>query len=118
MVEEDHLRPDQDPVCSCFTAPGKYLVIDTELGMDNNYAQASLLVCPLCGQHWLRYFYELEAFTASGRWYLGAVTQDQVAGLTAEKAKEILESLTWYFYAGSYYGGKSGRTSGRIFLNP
>ena len=52
----------------------------------------------------VRYFYEVEAFTASGRWYLGAITG--------------LEGLGWYFYGDSYYGGKNGRASGRTFLNP
>lgn len=84
--------------------------------MDNHYAEVSLLVCSLCGQRWLRYFYELEAFTASGRWYLGAIPREHAARLTAESAKTTLESISWYFYGGSYYGGKSGKTSGRIWL--
>jgi len=84
--------------------------------MDDHYAEVSLLVCSSCGQRWLRYFYELEAFTASGRWYLGAITGEQAARLTAENAKATLESLNWYFYGGSYYWGKSGKTSGRIWL--
>ena len=84
--------------------------------MDDHYAEVSLLVCSSCGQRWLRYFYELEAFTASGRWYLGAITGEQAARMTAESAKATLESLNWYFYGGSYYWGKSGKTSGRIWL--
>jgi hypothetical protein len=118
MAEIDHRQPGQDPLCSCFIAPGKYLVVDTELGMDGNFAEVSLLSCSLCSQKWLRYFYEVEAFTASGRWYLGAITKGQASHLMAENAKSILEGLSWYFYGGSYYGGKSGRTSGRIWLNP
>jgi hypothetical protein len=86
--------------------------------MDGNFAQVSLLTCSVCGQKWLRYFYEIEAFTASGRWYLGAIQAEQAALLTIENAKATLEELSWYFYGGSYYGGRSGRTSGRIFLNP
>jgi len=86
--------------------------------MDGNFAEVSILVCSLCGQRWLRYFYELEAFTASGRWYLGAITAEQASLLTAENAKATLEGLSWYFYGGSYYEGKSGRTSGKISLIP
>jgi len=86
--------------------------------MDGNFAEVSILVCSLCGQRWLRYFYELEAFTASGRWYLGAITAEQASLLTAENAKATLEGLSWYFYGGSYYGGKSGRASGKISLIP
>ena len=118
MVEEDHNQPEQAASCGCFTAPLHFLVNDIELGMDNNFALVSLLTCPVCGQQWLRVFYEVEAFTASGRWYLGAITGEQAALLTAENAKAILDSLSWYLYGGSYYGGKSGRVSGRISLNP
>ena len=86
--------------------------------MDENFAEVSLLICPVCGQRWLRYFYEVEAFTASGRWYLGAIDAEQASLLTAENAKATLENSSWYFYGGSYYGGRSGRGSGRIILNP
>jgi hypothetical protein len=90
---------------------------EKELGMDANFAEVSLLTCSVCGQHWLRYFIEFEAFTASGRWYLGAITAEQASSLTAQNAKSTLENLSWYFYGGSYYRGRIGRTSGRIFLD-
>jgi hypothetical protein len=118
MAEIDHHQLAQAASCGCFSTPIQSLMDEVELGMDHNFAQVSLLACPQCSQLWLRYFYEIEAFTASGRWYLGAITKDQASRLAAEKAKETLESLGWYFYGGSYYGGKSGRTSGRIWLNP
>jgi hypothetical protein len=108
----------QSESCGCFTGPNRLLEKEKYLGMDENFAEVSLLVCPDCGQRWLRYFYEVEAFTASGRWYLGAIQPEQAALMTAAKAKTTLESLGWYFYGGSYFGGRSGRTSGRIYLNP
>ena len=83
--------------------------------MDAIYAQVTLQVCPECSQAWLRYHYELEAFTASGRWYLGALTAGQVSRLTVENARATLESLSWYFYGGSFYDGRTGRTSGTIW---
>ncbi len=86
--------------------------------MDGNLAQVSLLNCAVCGQWWLRYFYELEAITASGRWYLGAINPEQATRLKTENARAIFDNLDWYFYGGSYYGGRSGKTSGRIMLNP
>jgi hypothetical protein len=61
--------------------------------MDKNFADISVLVCQSCGQHWLRYFYEHEAFTASGRWYLGAITPTQFSILTTDNAKSLLEGL-------------------------
>ncbi len=114
VARDNHQQPEPAADCGCFIAPGDSLAPDTELGMDSRFAEISLLVCPACGQLWLRYFYELEAFTASGRWYLGAISTEQAAHLTAEDAKFTLESLGWYFYGGSYYGGRSGRASGGI----
>lgn len=118
MAEEDHQRPEPADSCGCFIAPHHFLVNDKELGMDDNFALVSLLICSVCGQQWLRYFYEVEAFTASGRWYLGAIKAEQASLLTAENAKATLDNLSWYFYGGSYFGGQSGRASGRIILNP
>jgi hypothetical protein len=101
--------------CGCFTGPPYRLDFKKDLGLDVRFAEVTLLACPACGQRWLRYFYEVEAFTASGRWYLGAITPEQAASLTAEGAKAVLEGLEWYFYGGSYFDGKSGKASGRIF---
>jgi hypothetical protein len=85
-----------------------------ELGMDKDYAQVTMLACPVCGTTWLRYHYELEAFTASGRWYLGALSAEQAAQATADNAKTTLEGLDWYFYGGSYFDGRRGRASGPL----
>lgn len=86
--------------------------------MDEHFASVSMLICPDCGQNWLRYFYEVEAFTASGRWYLGALHAEQASRVTAGTAKATLEGLGWYFYGGSYYKGQSGRASGKLIFNP
>ena len=118
MADEDHHQPEPTALCGCFTKPEDFLVTNFELGMDGSFAEVSLLTCARCGQRWLRYFYEMEAFTASGRWYLGAITGEQASHLTADNAKAVLEGLGWYIYGGSYYEGKRGRASGRIFLNP
>jgi hypothetical protein len=115
-VENQHAGSHE--TCGCFAAPLGHVISIKELGMDRRFAEVSLLVCRDCGQHWLRYFYEVEAFTGSGRWYLGAVTPEQLSTLTLENAKETLEKLDCYYYGGSYYEGRSGRTSGKIFLSP
>lgn len=104
--------------CPCFAAPLRDLTAARELGMDRRMAEVSVLTCPKCGQLWLRYFYEVEAFTGSGRWYLGPLTPEQSALLTPEQAKSVLESLDWYFYGGSYYRGQIGKSSGDLFLTP
>jgi hypothetical protein len=114
----DHHQSELVAPCSCFSAPLQSLASQRVLGMDANFAEISILVCPLCGQHWLRYYYELEAFTASGRWYLGAISADLAARLTADEGKAILEELPWYFYGGSYFGGKTGRSADGFSLFP
>jgi hypothetical protein len=114
--ENQQLGPCE--ACACFTAPPTHLIGAKDLGMDTQLAEVSVLICQDCGQHWLRYFYEVEAFTGSGRWYVGAIAPEQFATLTVEQAKGVLENLSWYYYGGSYYEGRNGKTSGNIFLNP
>jgi hypothetical protein len=104
--------------CMCFAAPSTRLVAVNDLGLDSQLAEVAVLICQECGQHWLRYFYEVEAFTGSGRWYLGAITPEQFATLNVDQAKPTLERLSWYYYGGSYYHGRNGRISGSIMLNP
>jgi hypothetical protein len=104
--------------CECLAGPPRRLTSVRELGPDGRLAEVSLHVCRVCGRHWLRYLYEVEAFKGSGRWYLGAVSPEQASNLTAGEAKSMLESLDWYYYGGSYYDGRTGRTSGTITLNP
>src|SRR5215211_4586612 len=65
--EGQQLGPHES--CTCFTAPPPHLIGAKVLGLDSQLAEVSVLVCRNCGQHWLRYFYEVEAFTGSGRWY-------------------------------------------------
>ena len=117
MAKAEHLKPEQTETCACFSAPYRFLTVKKELGMEDHYAEVSLLTCSVCGQDWLRFFYELEAFTASGRWYLGPIDPQQAANLTVENAQEILENLGWYFYGGSYFGGKNRKGAGTIHLD-
>lgn len=118
MIPVEHRQAAESSRCGCFSQPNSSLAVFRELGMDDHYAEVSLLACAVCGQVWLRYFYELEAFTASGRWYLGAIDTDQVPLVSVQNSKAILEALDWYFYGGSYFRGKSGQSSGTIYLNP
>jgi hypothetical protein len=96
--------------------PSAPLTDERYLGMDQRYAEVSLWRCAACGQIWLRYQYEMEAFSESGQWFLGAITAAEADGLTAECAKETLERLEWYYFGGSYFRGGRGRASGNIAL--
>jgi len=100
--------------CACLADPQPHLEPFKELGMDGRFAEVSILRCRVCGRHWLRYFYEMEAFTGSGRWYLGQITPSQAATIAAEDGKSTLEGLEGYFYGGSFFYGRSGRSAGPI----
>ena len=113
-----HVEDKRAGSCDCLVSPHNHLTVFKELGMDGRFAEVSVLVCRDCGRHWLRYFYEVESFTASARWYLGPITAEQSAAISAEEAKGILEGLGWYYYGGSYFHGRNGKSSGPIFLNP
>jgi uncharacterized protein YbaR (Trm112 family) len=102
--------------CECQTNPARDLVNIHELGLNERYGQVTILACPTCGQFWLKYFAENEGFTASGCWYLGAITPEQGSNLTLENAVLTLEKLDWYFVGGSYFGGQVSKGLGKIFL--
>lgn len=100
--------------CACF-APGNQPGIDFQfVGTTRDFAEVTIGQCPRCNQHWLRYFYENEAFTASGRWFLGAISAEQASNIIAEDAKAVLEGLEWYWYGGSYFSVQNGVSSGSI----
>lgn len=120
MVQEQkerNLRTIPGESCRCLAAPRHDLALLHDLGMDRHYAQVTLRACPDCGRRWLHYHYELEAFSRSGRWYLGALSPHQANPLHADNARDILAQLDWYFYGGSYYEGRTGRASGPIRPN-
>ncbi|MEQ1823176.1 MAG: hypothetical protein ABL949_11745 [Fimbriimonadaceae bacterium] len=103
--------------CPCFGEPSSALEVVHSLGMDEEYGESWLLKCPDCGQFWLRYLYENEGFTGSGRWYLGAIDSERALSINGTRAKSELGSLTNYFVGGSYYGGEVNSRSGPIRLN-
>jgi hypothetical protein len=112
------MASQEKEACGCLAGKYDHLVGFRELGMDNRFAEVSILVCPNCGQYWLRYFYEVEAFTGSARWYLGPISEEHASTLGAEDAKGVLEGLAWYYYGGSYFYGRNGKRAGPILLNP
>lgn len=112
----DSRRSTAPAHCPCLGTPFDGLLTSRELGMDAWLGEATLLVCRRCGRYWLRYFYEVEAFSQSGRWYLGVLSPAVLAILGLANAKKTLEELGWYYYGGSYYGEQWGKTSGKIVL--
>lgn len=98
--------------CPCILDPLGMLEEETSLGMDQHFADVSLLRCSKCGQRWLRYQYENEGISRSGRWFLAAVDQP----VTLELAKVRIESAVEYWCGGSYYDGKVSLAYGPIHL--
>jgi hypothetical protein len=95
--------------CDCLSNP-KIPVFLRDLGVDRRFGEVSIFACPLCGRLWLRYYYVMEAFTGSGRWYLGPIDHE----VAVDEAQAKLESLAWYFFGGSYFDGKVGKRSGPL----
>ena len=101
--------------CICFQSTQQKEVPFSAVGMTDDYADITIGKCSKCGQVWLRYLYENERFTGSGRWYLGAISDLQANMIQANQAKAILEGLDWYWVGGSYFGGRVSVTSSSIF---
>jgi hypothetical protein len=103
-----------EQACKCLDTPFDGLMLEGELGMDAEYGEVSLWRCAKCRRMWLRYLYELESVTASGRWYLGMIADPTFATLDASRCRETLARLDWYFYGGSYFDGRTGKASGPL----
>jgi hypothetical protein len=86
------------------------------IGVDEThgrYGEVTLRRCKRCGRLWLRYHVEYEAFTASGRTFMGLISLPRARRLRAAEAAAYLQRLPWHLYAGSYYG-HAGRSRGRV----
>lgn len=104
--------------CKCMTPPLDYRDFETHSASDqfsdDRYGgEITVEACKHCGMNWLRYFVEYPAFTSSGRWCRGIVTDDELSKLTTDNALSFLESLPWYLYGGSYF-----ETTGKLGKGP
>lgn len=102
--------------CACMHPPLHYKDFEIDPASDYfvddvNGGEITIEKCRHCSTKWLRYFIEYPAFTSSGRWCRGVVTDAELSSLTTEKTLEFLEGLPWYLYGGSYFGttGKLGK---------
>ncbi|TWD77222.1 hypothetical protein FB547_110184 [Variovorax beijingensis] len=104
--------------CPCHSPPFHYLSFKSApVGVDETegrYGDVSVETCVHCGQKWLRYHVEYEAFTASGRRFRGLISDEQLVALKPEDAVPFLEKLLWYFKGGSYFGTAGERSSGAV----
>jgi hypothetical protein len=107
--------------CKCMTPPFNYTDFDTKfIGIDETngrFGEVSVKTCKLCGSEWLHYLVQYEAFTASGRWYRGLVSQEILKTVIPETAVEILERLPWHFFGGSYFKSTGQKGVSQIFVD-
>lgn len=99
--------------CPCYLGPIGLLSEESYLGSDSHFAEISTLDCSKCGQHWVRYHYENESVSRSGRWFLAAVDKS----VTRFSAKEVIEASLEYWGGGSYFDGKVFLSSGPVNLS-
>lgn len=84
------------------------------VGIDRNegrFGDVKIIKCPACGNLWLHYHVEYEAFSKSGRWFRALISPEEVNQITPENAVNILEKKEWHIYGGSYFEtmGRYGR---------
>jgi hypothetical protein len=83
------------------TIPVRYVGRDPTEG---RYADVSVIRCERCRRLWLRYQWEVEAFTASGQWYEAVIDDATAATVTPESAYQVIGSARWRIVGGSYFG--------------
>jgi hypothetical protein len=80
------------------------------------YTSVDLWCCRECATMWLRYTAEDENRPGWGKWYRGAIADEDidVDALTIEKATEIMSQWEWHFYGGAYYRTSGERSAGPV----
>jgi hypothetical protein len=100
--------------CDCYSKPiGEF---GEAIGTDARHADVFITRCAACGRSWLRYLYEFEFISKSGRWFLGPLRRELQDQVTPENALDLFEQMLWYFAGGSYYDGKILKVAGRPIL--
>jgi hypothetical protein len=107
--------------CICMKPPFHYADFDSmEIGVDETngrFGEVSIKSCRRCKRKWLHYHIEYQAFSESGRWYRGLLSDEVAKSVTPATAVGILEDLDWHFYGGSYFKTKGRKGSGQISVD-
>ncbi len=110
------------PDCRCLTPPFDYRDFDSAaVGVDETngrFGEVSIETCRLCDRRWLRYVVEYEAFSRSGRWYRGLVTDAIARSVQPESAVKVLQSLAWRFAGGDYFDSTGFKSTGPVVVDP
>ena len=111
---------DEQP-CDCLNRPlpfDQYVQVKF-IGVDETngrFGEVTVRKCKNCGQYWLHYLVEYEAFANSSRYFMGLVTPEIAESLLPETVVEYLNKLDWHLYGGSHFGGK-GRAAGKVSVD-
>ncbi len=81
---------------------------------EGRFADVAILQCTECGQLWLRYAVEYEAFPRSGRWARGLIDEASAQEMRSEAAADFLAALPGYVFGGSWFG-RVGAGSGPMY---
>lgn len=104
--------------CACEDGSARFDQFEARpVGRDETsglFAEVEIWRCRTCGRPWLRYSMEQEAFSRSGRWTRGLVTDAEADAVTAGTAGDVLGRLAWRLEGGSYHSGQVSRLSGRL----
>ncbi len=102
--------------CHCHQPPFLHSDFTTKtIGTDlthGRYGDVTLEKCNACGDLWLRYFVEYEAFSRSGRWFRALISEQLSKTITPEGALAYINRQPWYLAGGSYFQSDGFRTSG------
>lgn len=107
--------------CGCLTPPlykanFKEKRLSGHDETNNRFGEVSIETCKECGNKWLHYFVEYEAFSKSGRWYRGVITDEVSKSVTPQNSVAILEGLDWWVRGGSYFNGIIRKGRGHLKL--
>ncbi len=104
--------------CNCVTRQGVSGAVEERyIGTDRTngrFADVTVNRCAACGRLWLRYQVEYEHTSRSGRWAAGIVDEATATMITPEKAAQVLSSLPWQIYGGSWFGHGGKKREGPI----
>ena len=104
--------------CQCWNSGANYQQFDRPrlVGVDTTegrFADVTLEECRTCGDLWLGYQVEYEAFSKSGRWARRQICKADANEITPETALQYIEA-DQYAYGGTYFDGKTGWRSGHM----
>jgi hypothetical protein len=110
--------------CACLELGPRQpdLIRERDIGCDETdgrFADVGLQRCARCGRLWIRYQFEFEAFSRSGRWAEALIDAATAAAMTAEAAYRFIHMAPWRIVGGSFYGHAGKRVdSGLDFGTP